>query len=72
MAGPNDKLHLLTLSELAKGMNSGDFSSREVTEAMLSRIQQHESLNSMITVTAELALDAAGKADEDRAAGMPS
>ena len=69
MSDPSNSLHLLTLSELARGMDAGDFSSREVTAAMLGRLQQHESLNAMITVTAELALAAADQADRDRANG---
>lgn len=69
MSDQSNSLHLLTLSELARGMDAGDYSSREVTEAMLGRLAQHESLNAMITVTADLALAAADQADTDRANG---
>jgi aspartyl-tRNA(Asn)/glutamyl-tRNA(Gln) amidotransferase subunit A len=63
-------LHRQTLTELAAGLERGDFSSVELTEALLGRIEAHdEALNAFITVTADHALTAARAADEARAAG---
>ncbi len=63
-------LHQQTLTELAAGLESGDFSSVELTEALLARIVDHDgALNAFITVTGEQALAAAEAADEARAAG---
>jgi aspartyl-tRNA(Asn)/glutamyl-tRNA(Gln) amidotransferase subunit A len=59
-----------TLSELAAGLEAGDFTSVEVTEALLGRIAaEDDKLNAMITVTGDEALAAAARADADRAAG---
>ena len=69
MTGPADRLHTLTLAELASGMQRGEFTSREATGAMLARIKQHESLNAFITVTEDEALRAADSADQARAGG---
>ena len=63
-------LHTLTMSELTAGFEAGEFTSLDVTQALLERIGAHgETLNALITVTGELALEAAAKADADRAAG---
>ena len=63
-------LHQQTLTELAAGLENGDFSSLELTEALLGRVEQHDAaLNAFVTVTAEQALAAAQRADEARAAG---
>ncbi len=63
-------LHRLTLAELRGGMDNGDFSSVDVTEALLGRIDEHDPvLNAMITVTGDDALAAARRADERRANG---
>ena len=65
-------IHERTLSELAKGLADGEFSSRELTEALIARIEsRHAALNAFITVTAELALAQADRADAARAAGTP-
>ena len=69
MTGPADQLHILTLAELASGMQRGEFTSREATGAMLARIKLHESLNAFITVTEDEALRAADRADQARADG---
>ena len=70
MATAATDLHGRTLSELATGLESGEFSSVELTRVLLERIDAHqESLNAFITVTAEQALAAAAAADEARAAG---
>ena len=63
-------LHQDTLAELASGLASGEYSSRELTEALLGRIESHgTSLNAFITVTADLALAQADRADAARASG---
>jgi aspartyl-tRNA(Asn)/glutamyl-tRNA(Gln) amidotransferase subunit A len=63
-------LHQKSLLQLSKGLAAGDFTSVEVTSALLQRIASHnDTLNAFITVTAERALDAAKKADSERAAG---
>jgi aspartyl-tRNA(Asn)/glutamyl-tRNA(Gln) amidotransferase subunit A len=69
MATVNDALHCRTLAGLAAGLAKGEFSARELTEALLARIGQHEALNAFITVTAELALARADLADRARVAG---
>ena len=66
----SNAMHNKTLTELKAGLAAGDFSSRELTEHFLARIQQHDSeLNSFITVTAEQALAQADAADQAIAAG---
>ncbi len=66
--GP-ESLHLQTLSELSAGLAAGDFSSRELVDLLLRRIDDNKSLNAFITITAEGALAAADTADQARAAG---
>ena len=59
-----------TLAELAQGLERGDYSSTELTQAYLQRINALDSqYNSFITVTEEQALAQAKAADEARAAG---
>ena len=54
-----------TIAELADGLRRRDFSSRELTQHYLERIERLDpSVNSFITVTAELALQRATLADE--------
>ena len=62
-------MHNKTIAELAKGLQAGDFSSQELTQAYLHRITQHESLNCFISVIGEHAMAAAAKADEKIARG---
>jgi aspartyl-tRNA(Asn)/glutamyl-tRNA(Gln) amidotransferase subunit A len=63
-------LHRMTLGELAAGLAAGDFTSVELTRALLDRIAaEDDKLNALITVTAEQALAAAEQADARRAAG---
>lgn len=65
-------LHLQTLTQLAAGLERGDFSSVELTETLLGRIEEFGSdLNAFVTVTAPQALAAASRADDARAAGQP-
>lgn len=59
-----------TLAELASDLASGEFTSRELTAALLARIESHgESLNAFISVTADVALAQADRADKARASG---
>ncbi len=67
MAG--SAMHLLTLAEISKGLSSGDFSSRELVELLLSRIGDNESLNAFINVTADHALSVAAACDKARSKG---
>jgi aspartyl-tRNA(Asn)/glutamyl-tRNA(Gln) amidotransferase subunit A len=63
-------LHAQTLTELAAGLEKAEFTSVELTEALLDRIAQHnDKLNAFVTVTAEEALEAAARADAARRAG---
>ena len=63
-------LHDKTLTELRQGLEAGDFTSVELTEALLDRIAAgDDKLNALITVTRDQALAAAAQADADRAAG---
>ncbi len=63
-------LHAKTLTELKAGLEAGDFSSLELTEALLGRIEANdETLNAFITVMRDQALAAARRADEARAKG---
>ncbi len=63
-------LHNLTIAEISAGLAKGDFTSVEITQHLLDRIQQLDGqLNSFITVNAEQALAEAKAADERRAAG---
>jgi len=64
------QLHTRTLAELAKGLSGGEFSARELTEHLLSRIDSYDaSLNSFISVTADQALVHATASDEARSKG---
>ncbi len=63
-------LHSRSLTELKVGLDRGDFSSLELTQALLERIAVHgKELNAFITVMGDAALVAAKHADEARAAG---
>ena len=65
-------MHNKTITELAKGLRSGEYSSVELTQSYLDRIKQHEQLNCFITVTEELALASAQQADVQLAKGDAS
>ena len=63
-------IHLQTLTELASGLENGDFTSVALTEALLDRIASlDDKLNAFVTVTAADALSAAARADAARASG---
>jgi aspartyl-tRNA(Asn)/glutamyl-tRNA(Gln) amidotransferase subunit A len=63
-------LHARTLTELRVGLEAGEFTSVELTQALLDRIAaEDDKLNALITVTRDEALAAAAQADADRAAG---
>ena len=57
-------MHNKSLSELAAGLGSKQFSSVELTQFFLARIKQHQQLNSFITVCEDLALAQAEAADK--------
>ncbi len=63
-------LHTRTLTELAAGLEKGEFTSVELTNALLDRIARHnDKLNAFVTVTTDEALAAAARADTARASG---
>jgi len=63
-------MHNKSLTELAADLRAGAYTSVELTQHFLDRIQKYdESLNSFITVTPELALAAAAEADAQIATG---
>jgi aspartyl-tRNA(Asn)/glutamyl-tRNA(Gln) amidotransferase subunit A len=63
-------MHQHTLAELASSLANGEFTSRELTEALLARIESHgKPLNAFISVTADIALSQADRADTARANG---
>jgi aspartyl-tRNA(Asn)/glutamyl-tRNA(Gln) amidotransferase subunit A len=62
-------MYNLTLSELAAGLRSHQFSSVELTQAFLSRIRQHQDLNAFISICEDSALQQAQAADQLIAVG---
>lgn len=63
-------MHQLTLAEIARALAAKEFSSEELSSALLARIQTLDpQLNSFITVTADQALEQARAADARRVAG---
>jgi len=62
-------MHTKTIKQLSQGLQSGEYSSQELTQAYLARIQQHSALNSFITVTEAQSIAAAKQADALLAAG---
>jgi len=62
-------MHNKTLTELAAGLRSKQFSSVELTQAFLARINAHPELNAFISVCDESALQQAQLADATLAAG---
>jgi aspartyl-tRNA(Asn)/glutamyl-tRNA(Gln) amidotransferase subunit A len=62
-------LNSLSLIEQINGLAAGTFSATELVKAHLDAIDRHRALNAFITVTPELALDTAARADQLRARG---
>lgn len=62
-------VHNKTIVELSAGLAAGEFSSVELTQHFLERINANSDINAFVTVTEEQALAAAKAADERRAAG---
>jgi aspartyl-tRNA(Asn)/glutamyl-tRNA(Gln) amidotransferase subunit A len=63
-------LHTKSLTELAAGLRAREFSSVELAQALLSRIESAQpALNALVSVTRDEALAAARAADEALAAG---
>lgn len=64
-------MHQYSIAELVRELSNKTFSSVELTQALLSRVQQHdEALNSFITVCKDTALAQAQHADDLRARGQ--
>jgi aspartyl-tRNA(Asn)/glutamyl-tRNA(Gln) amidotransferase subunit A len=61
----------LGVAAIRDGVASGDFTAREVAEAFNDAVAAAAILNAFIVATPEKALEAADKADADRAAGKP-
>jgi aspartyl-tRNA(Asn)/glutamyl-tRNA(Gln) amidotransferase subunit A len=64
-------MHNKTITQLAHGLRSGEFSRVELTQAFLNRIKRHQGLNTYITVCEDLALQVAYAADIRLANGNP-
>ncbi len=63
-------LNQLTISQAVKGLLKKDFSSVEITQACLDRISERNGeVNAFITITEELALEEAKKADQSISSG---
>ncbi|GAA5008512.1 Asp-tRNA(Asn)/Glu-tRNA(Gln) amidotransferase subunit GatA [Acinetobacter puyangensis] len=63
-------LHRLSIRQLSEGLSSGQFSSRELTQHYLNRIEKIDAqVNSFVTVTPEFALSQADTADAAIQAG---
>jgi aspartyl-tRNA(Asn)/glutamyl-tRNA(Gln) amidotransferase subunit A len=62
-------MHNKSLAEIADDLRNRRYSSVELTQHFLNRIQQHQDLNAFITVTADIALQQAENADKQLAAG---
>lgn len=63
-------MHNLTIAQQVKGLAAGEFSSVELTQNYISRIEAYDAaLNSFITFTPEQALAAAKQADQHKADG---
>ena len=62
-------MHNLSLTQLAAGLRSQQFSSLELTQSFLDRINSYQQLNAYVTVSSELALQQAEAADRRLASG---
>jgi len=66
-------MHSKTIAELSKMLENKECSSEELVQVSLERIKQYDSqLNSMITVTEDLAIEQARAADKCRSEGKAS
>lgn len=64
------QLHTLGIDEIVTGLGNKTFSSLELTEHLLARIDSHDkNINSFITLSADLAKEQARQADTLRASG---
>ncbi|RQW78773.1 MAG: Asp-tRNA(Asn)/Glu-tRNA(Gln) amidotransferase GatCAB subunit A, partial [Methylococcus sp.] len=63
-------MHEQTIAELSLGLKNKDFSSQELTQAFLARVEKLDpGLNAFITITEEMALTSAKAADAILAKG---
>lgn len=63
------KLTHLTIKQALNGLEQGDFTSVELTQAHLDAMQSHRDLNAYVVETPELALNAAKESDARRKSG---
>jgi aspartyl-tRNA(Asn)/glutamyl-tRNA(Gln) amidotransferase subunit A len=63
------KLTDLTISAARDGLNGGDFTAVELTEAHIAAMEDARGLNAFITETPDIALERAGQSDARRKAG---
>ena len=64
MTTTEDDMHTLSIKQLSEGLRAKQFSSRELTQHFLQRIERHDGrLNSFVTVCGEAALREADAAD---------
>jgi len=69
MPGIKNELTDLTIAAARDGLDKGDFTSKELTEAHIVAVEAARDLNAFITETPELALERAQAADQRRAKG---
>lgn len=65
-------MHNKTITELAKDLRAGEYSSVELTQTYLERIKKHKALNCFITVAEEQAIETAKLADTKLSTGETS
>lgn len=68
---PPPRLHQHSIREHARALRAGEYSCVELTQHFLARIEAATDLNALISVTAELALQQARRADRRIQAGDP-
>ena len=61
----------LSLAEAGKGLEAGDFTAGELTQACIEAVEGGRDLNAFITETPDIALDRAKASDARRADGKP-
>ncbi|MFF4630092.1 amidase family protein [Streptomyces griseorubiginosus] len=67
-----EPIEFATATQTLAGLRRGDFSSVELAQAYLERIQAHPWVNAIVTLDAERALDQARQADRIRRMGGPT